>query len=85
VFVVYPAAVARLPISQLWSILFFSMLFSVGIGSQFGMFQTMTSGFTDEFKFLQTPRRKLLVTAGLCMVEFIIGLICITEVGASGN
>ena len=34
VFVVYPEAVARFPISQIWSVMFFSMLFSVGIGSQ---------------------------------------------------
>ncbi|ELU16913.1 hypothetical protein CAPTEDRAFT_153408 [Capitella teleta] len=81
VFVVYPAAVARLPVSQFWSILFFLMLFSVGIGSQFGMFQTMTSGFSDEFKFLQTPRRKLLLTAALCIFEFLVGIICITEGG----
>lgn len=47
---------------------------------QFGMFQTMTSGFTDEFKFLQTPKRKLMLTAALCFLEFLIGLICITQV-----
>jgi len=34
VFVVYPAAVARMPISQLWSVLFFVMLFMIGLGSQ---------------------------------------------------
>ena len=34
VFVVYPEAVSRFPISQIWSVVFFLMLFSVGIGSQ---------------------------------------------------
>lgn len=82
VFVVYPAAVARLPISQIWSVLFFSMLFSVGIGSQFGMFQTMTSAFVDEFRStFSTPCRKLLLTGALCFFEFLVGIICVTKGG----
>ena len=33
-FVVYPEAIARLPFSQIWAFMFFTMLFSLGIGSQ---------------------------------------------------
>ncbi|KAK2164944.1 hypothetical protein LSH36_57g04098 [Paralvinella palmiformis] len=79
VFVVYPEAVAKLPVSQVWSVMFFSMLFSVGLGSQFAMFQTMTSAFTDEFKVLKGHNIKL--TAGLCFLEFLLGIPCVMNGG----
>ena len=37
-FVVYPEAMAKMPASQLWAILFFTMLFCVGLNSQVSFF-----------------------------------------------
>lgn len=44
------------------------------------MFETMTSAFIDEFpEYLRN--RKVLFTAGMCFVEFLLGLPCIFEGG----
>ncbi|KAK4025638.1 hypothetical protein OUZ56_014693 [Daphnia magna] len=47
VFAVYPEAVARLPIAPLWSILFFVMLLTFGLGTQFTVLETVVTTNVD--------------------------------------
>ena len=37
-FMVYPQALAAMPIPQFWTIIFFFMLFTLGLDSEFGEF-----------------------------------------------
>lgn len=64
VFVAYPEALTRLPMPHLWGVLFFLMLITVGVDSQFGMFETVSSGLADRFPKLLNSR-KVLTTACL--------------------
>lgn len=48
-FVVYPEALSQLPGSSAWSILFFSMLFFLGLDSEFATLETFTTTFYDSF------------------------------------
>ncbi|KAK3603402.1 hypothetical protein CHS0354_009382 [Potamilus streckersoni] len=70
--VVYPEAITKLPVSHLWAVLFFIMLLSLGIDSQFGVFETMSSGITDAFPKLR--KKKIFLTAALCFVICILDL-----------
>ena len=47
---------------------------------QFGMFETMTSAFVDEFPELLRDR-KVLFTAVMCFIEFLLGIPFVTRVG----
>ncbi|KAL5012506.1 hypothetical protein ScPMuIL_011057 [Solemya velum] len=79
-FVAYPEAVAKLPISPLWSVLFFLMLFTIGLDSQFGMFETCLSAFMDEYpQYLRDKR--VLVSAVVCVFEFLVGIPLVTQGG----
>ncbi|ESO99361.1 hypothetical protein LOTGIDRAFT_113527 [Lottia gigantea] len=74
-FVTYPHAVATMPVSQLWSFLFFAMLFLVGMDSQFVHIQTITTGLTDAVPQIgKTSRRKTALTATVCCVGFLFGI-----------
>ncbi|XP_012941460.2 sodium- and chloride-dependent glycine transporter 2, partial [Aplysia californica] len=80
VFVAYPEAIAKLPVSPLWAVLFFLMFFTIGLDSQFGMFETILSGIIDEYPHY-LRNKKTIITAIACFVEFLLGMPCITQGG----
>ncbi|KAG2464282.1 S6A14 protein, partial [Polypterus senegalus] len=76
-FIAYPEALSKLPISPLWSTLFFFMLLTLGIDSQFAIIETITTALQDEFpKYLRS--RRALITVVVCVVLYLLGLPCVT-------
>ncbi|XP_045613424.1 sodium- and chloride-dependent glycine transporter 2 [Procambarus clarkii] len=71
-FVVYPAAVTHLPVSPVWALLFFAMLITLGLDSQFTMVETLATAFFDQFEWLRT--KKPMVVGSLCIILFLCGL-----------
>uniref|UniRef100_A0A8C6XXJ9 Solute carrier family 6 member 7 n=1 Tax=Naja naja TaxID=35670 RepID=A0A8C6XXJ9_NAJNA len=80
-FVAYPEALALLPGSSFWSILFFLMLFTLGVDTLFGNMEGITTAVMDEFPALRGWRRKSLFLGGLCFAFYLLGLLLITEGG----
>ncbi|XP_045130389.1 sodium- and chloride-dependent glycine transporter 2-like [Portunus trituberculatus] len=78
-FVVYPAAVTRMPVPPLWSLLFFAMLITLGLDSQFTMVETLTTALFDQFEFLRA--KKPLVVGLMCLALFLCGLTMCLEGG----
>ncbi|XP_071126481.1 sodium- and chloride-dependent glycine transporter 2-like isoform X3 [Mytilus edulis] len=80
VFITYPEAISSFPISPVWAVLFFLMLFTIGIDTQFGTIETVLSALTDEFPKL-FRRRKVLLTGVICLIEFILGIPLVMQGG----
>uniref|UniRef100_A0A8B9JL62 Transporter n=1 Tax=Astyanax mexicanus TaxID=7994 RepID=A0A8B9JL62_ASTMX len=79
-FIAYPDALSKLPISPLWSILFFFMLITLGLDSQFAGIEVITTCLQDAYpKFLKSKRG--LITVIICVVLFLLGLPCVTGAG----
>nr|XP_045613817.1 sodium- and chloride-dependent glycine transporter 2-like [Procambarus clarkii] len=70
-FVVYPAALNLMPVPQLWAVLFFFMLATIGFGSQFTMVETVITSLADQFEWMR--RRKVVVVVATCVVLFLLG------------
>ncbi|KAL5109298.1 Sodium and chloride-dependent glycine transporter 1 [Taenia crassiceps] len=49
-FVVYPEALSQMPFPAIWSVFFFFMLSTVGLGSQFAIVETVMSGVEDKLR-----------------------------------
>ncbi|XP_055378881.1 sodium- and chloride-dependent glycine transporter 1-like [Condylostylus longicornis] len=71
-FIAYPEAVLLMPIAPLWAILFFLMMFVLGIGSQFGGIEAICTSLVDHWPHLRNQRWK--VTAGVCLGCFVAAL-----------
>ncbi|XP_069468964.1 sodium- and chloride-dependent neutral and basic amino acid transporter B(0+)-like isoform X2 [Ambystoma mexicanum] len=79
-FVAYPEALTKLPISPLWSILFFFMLLTLGFDSQFSNVEILTTSIQDAFPNVM-KRFRIYITSGCCMVLFLLGIPCVTQAG----
>ncbi|KAJ8342313.1 hypothetical protein SKAU_G00322410 [Synaphobranchus kaupii] len=81
-FVAYPEALALLPGSVFWSILFFLMLFMLGVDTLFGNMEGITTAVLDEFPQLRGDmKRKSLFLGALCFIFYLMGLLLITDGG----
>ena len=76
VFIVYPTGLSQLPISPLWSCIFFFMMFIVGVGSMIGCFQTVMAPLMDRFETLQRHQLKFRLLT--CLVGYLccVPMIC---------
>ncbi|KAK2554953.1 Sodium- and chloride-dependent GABA transporter 1 [Acropora cervicornis] len=78
-FVAYPEGIAQMPGASVWAVLFFFMLFNIGLGSQFVFTETTMTGLMESFSKCRS--RKGLTLLVLCAVSYLIGLSCVTKGG----
>jgi len=71
-FIAYPEAVTQMPVPQLWSFLFFAMLITLGLDSQFTMTETVTTAFMDQWPWLRAHKGKVVIAASI--FGFFMGL-----------
>ncbi|XP_065093883.1 sodium-dependent neutral amino acid transporter B(0)AT3 isoform X2 [Ochlerotatus camptorhynchus] len=78
-FIVFTQAIVQLPGAPFWAVLFFTMLLSLGLGSQIGILEGMlcTIFDIDIFKRIRKPY----VTGVVCLFCFTVGLVFTTGAG----
>uniref|UniRef100_A0A914WEB3 Transporter n=1 Tax=Plectus sambesii TaxID=2011161 RepID=A0A914WEB3_9BILA len=82
VFVTYPDALDRMPAAWVWCILFFFMLFLLGIDTELVMVEVQVTAIVDTFPSLRKTRRKAIVVALTCFVGFLGGVLLCTPIGS---
>ncbi|XP_069123002.1 sodium-dependent proline transporter-like [Argopecten irradians] len=79
VFMTYPETLAKLPLPNLWSVLFFVMILSVGLDSQFSTLETFVTALLDQFPSLR--HRRFVIHVVMCVVWYLFGLIMVSQGG----
>ncbi|XP_073932424.1 sodium- and chloride-dependent betaine transporter isoform X4 [Castor canadensis] len=81
-FIAFPKAVTMMPLSQLWSCLFFVMLLFLGLDSQFVCMECLVTASVDMFprQLRKTGRRELLILA-IAVLCYLMGLLLVTQGG----
>ncbi|KAH8290262.1 hypothetical protein KR054_001489 [Drosophila jambulina] len=77
-FISYPDAIAKFKVlPQLFSVLFFLMLFVLGIGSNVGMASCLSTVIKDQFVHF----KNWMIVVGIAIVGYLLGLLYITPGG----
>ncbi|XP_059615994.1 sodium-dependent dopamine transporter isoform X2 [Phlebotomus argentipes] len=79
VFIVYPAAIATMPGSIFWALIFFMMLLTLGLDSSFGGSEAIITALSDEFP--KIGRNREIFVACLFSLYFCVGLASCTQGG----
>lgn len=78
-FVAFPEALSRMPLPELWSFLFFVMLFFLGISTEVAYVNVFCSSICDQFVSLR--KKKWMVVVGWCLVLYVMGVVMVTDGG----
>ncbi|XP_012936077.1 sodium- and chloride-dependent betaine transporter [Aplysia californica] len=73
-FVVYPEAISYLPVPQLWGVMFFIMLFTLGLDSQFVMCEVTLTTVNDLWPKIRLGSRQLIFKSCYLLALFLISL-----------
>ncbi|KAH0561712.1 sodium-dependent dopamine transporter [Cotesia glomerata] len=79
VFIVYPAAIATMPGSIFWALIFFMMLLTLGLDSSFGGSEAIITALSDEFPLIGNHRE--IFVACLFTLYFLVGLASCSQGG----
>ncbi|KAH8333629.1 hypothetical protein KR059_001591 [Drosophila kikkawai] len=78
-FITYPEAITKMPIPQLWGLLFYVMLFLLGIDTVFVQLEAIMSSIMDEMRWLR--RYKYVMIMVTCLLFFLCSTIMCTNGG----
>jgi len=81
VFITYPEVVLKLPGGPIWAFIFFIMLVTIGIDSEFCIVESLVTGIVDMWPDYLRPRRRQFTTA-ICILLFLCGVPMVTNGGA---
>ncbi|BFZ12980.1 hypothetical protein BsWGS_16019 [Bradybaena similaris] len=82
VFIVYPEAIATLPGSVFWAVLFFFMLLALGLDSAFGGLESPLTGLRDELSELKEYRYfREVITLVIIVSAFLFAIPCVLQGG----
>ncbi|XP_011947498.1 PREDICTED: sodium-dependent neutral amino acid transporter B(0)AT1 isoform X2 [Cercocebus atys] len=73
-FIVFTEAITKMPVSPLWSVLFFIMLFCLGLSSMFGNMEGVIVPLQD-LRVFPSKWPKEVLTGLICLGTFLIGFI----------
>ncbi|XP_060134227.1 sodium-dependent neutral amino acid transporter B(0)AT3-like [Zootoca vivipara] len=73
-FIVFTEIMLKMPGTNIWGILFFFMLFNLGISSMFGLVQSVLTPLTESH-IVSRYIRKEVVCGLICLTAFLLGLV----------
>ncbi|XP_053170262.1 sodium- and chloride-dependent GABA transporter 2-like [Scomber japonicus] len=81
-FIVYPKAIAMMPLPQLWAVCFFLMIIMLGLDTQFVSLEALMTSVSDLYPHLiRRGHRRELLLLFVCVICFLIGLVMVTPGG----